>query len=44
MEVLRDFEPVHQQPLEDYFIDLYLKKINLVIECDENGHKDRKRD
>lgn len=43
IEVFRDFEPIHQQPLEDYYIDLYLKKINLVIECDENGHKDRKK-
>ena len=24
-----------------YYVDLFIPKINTVIECDENGHKDR---
>ena len=42
-EIFRNYEPIHQYKLDDYYIDLYLKNINLVIECDEHGHKDRKK-
>ena len=43
INVLKNYNPIHQYPLEDYYIDLYLENINIAIECDENGHKDRKK-
>jgi hypothetical protein len=42
-EIFFDYEPELNYKVDDYYIDLYLKKIKLSIECDENGHKDRKK-
>jgi very-short-patch-repair endonuclease len=30
-----------QYKVGSYFVDLYIPKINIVVECDEDGHKDR---
>lgn len=36
---LEDYDPVPQHAVGKYRIDLYLKKVRLAIECDENGHR-----
>lgn len=33
-----DLSPIRQFTVHGYHIDLYLAKVNLAIECDENGH------
>jgi very-short-patch-repair endonuclease len=30
-----------QYQFDKYYVDLYFLKYKLVVECDENGHKDR---
>jgi very-short-patch-repair endonuclease len=41
-EIFINYEPKLNYRIEKYYIDLYLEKANIAIECDENGHKDRK--
>lgn len=43
-EIFEDCEPHLQYKVDKYYIDLYLKKINIAIECDENNHKHFKKD
>lgn len=38
------YEPCEQYMILDYRIDLYLQKVNIAIECDENGHKNYNND
>lgn len=33
------YNPIYQYKVGNYFIDLYIPELNLVIECDENGHR-----
>ena len=40
-EIFSDYEPIVQYPIGTYYIDLYLKKVNIAIECDEHNHKKR---
>ncbi|WP_027255692.1 BRO family protein [Planktothrix agardhii] len=35
----QDLNPILQFSVANYRIDLYLSKVNIAIECDENGHK-----
>lgn len=39
IKALKDYEPIKQYPVLGYRIDLYLKKCNIAIECDENNHR-----
>lgn len=41
-EIFLDYEPILNYGIDEYYIDLYLKKCKISIECDERGHKDRK--
>lgn len=41
-EIFLDYEPILNYGIDEYYIDLYLKKCKISIECDEQGHKDRK--
>jgi len=36
-----DCKYIKQYKIDKYRVDLYVPEYNLVIECDENGHKDR---
>ena len=39
---LKNITDVYRQyKVGSYFVDLYIPKINIVVECDEDGHKDR---
>ena len=42
LKVFNSEETIFQYSILKYKIDLYFSKHNLAIECDENGHKDRK--
>ncbi len=37
-EIFEDYEPIHNHTVGKYYVDLYLKKAKIVIECDEKGH------
>ena len=37
-EIFEDYEPNHNHTVGKYYVDLYLKKAKIVIECDEKGH------
>ena len=42
MKVYQDIFEMHRQyRFGTYFVDLYIPKLKLVIECDENNHVDR---
>jgi len=41
-EIFLDYEPILNYGVDKYYIDLYLKKSKISIECDERWHKDRK--
>lgn len=36
-----DLDPIAGMKVENYVIDLYLKGVDIAIECDELGHEDR---
>ena len=40
-EIFSDYNPILQYNIDKYYIDLYLQKLNIAIECDENNHTDR---
>jgi very-short-patch-repair endonuclease len=42
-EIFSDYNPILQYKIDKYYIDLYLQKVNIAIECDENNHMDRKQ-
>jgi very-short-patch-repair endonuclease len=41
MDVFDIYNPLRQYAVETYRVDLYLEKINIVVECDEEDHKGR---
>ena len=42
-EIFLDYEPELNYRIDNYYIDLYLKKSKIAIECDERGHNDRNK-
>lgn len=44
MKVFNGEEMIRQYKIEDYRVDLYFPKYNLIIECDEFGHSDRDKE
>lgn len=43
-ESFSQFESELQYPIGEYKIDLYFPKLQIAVECDENGHSDRSQE